>query len=128
MALVESAAECPSCDELDKTECAALTGVPLSEYEPGDTGVILRICGNPDFRLRLMEMGFVKGAEVRVVKEAPLLDPLELVIKGYHLTLRRDEAAGLLMTPPRNGFSAGRCPKKVFRRGWGRGRRKRCSA
>jgi Fe2+ transport system protein FeoA len=74
--------------------------VKLSEYGPGQKGVIQAICGSPDFRLRLMELGFVPGAEVKVVKYAPLTDPIEFVIKGYHLSLRRDEAAGVLMDPP----------------------------
>jgi Fe2+ transport system protein FeoA len=48
----------------------------------------------------MTEMGFVKGSEVKVVKYAPLTDPVEFVIKGYHVTLRRDEAAGILMNEP----------------------------
>ena len=72
----------------------------LSDYSPGDKGIIRAVCGNPDFRLRLMEMGFVKGTEVKVVKYAPLTDPIEFVIKGYHLSLRRDEAAEILMDEP----------------------------
>ncbi len=48
----------------------------------------------------MMEMGFVKGTEVGVVKFAPLSDPMELVIKGYHVSLRRDQAADILMDAP----------------------------
>lgn len=48
----------------------------------------------------MMEMGFVKGTEVTVVKYAPLSDPIEFVIKGYHVTLRRAQAADILMTAP----------------------------
>ena len=42
-------------------------------------------------RQRLLEMGFIRGARLRVEKLAPLGDPMELVIKGYHLSLRREE-------------------------------------
>ena len=48
-------------------------------------------------RQRLLEMGFIRGAVLRVVKLAPLGDPMELVIKGYHLSLRRDESACILV-------------------------------
>ncbi|MEE8383018.1 MAG: FeoA domain-containing protein [Thermodesulfobacteriota bacterium] len=41
---------------------------------------------------RLLEMGFVKGTKIYVEKVAPLGDPMELVLKGYHLSLRRSEA------------------------------------
>jgi ferrous iron transport protein A len=43
--------------------------------------------------MRLLEMGFVPGTRVEIVKAAPLGDPLELRIRGYHLSLRRAEAA-----------------------------------
>lgn len=48
-------------------------------------------------RQRLLEMGFIRGARLRVEKLAPLGDPMELVIKGYHLSLRREEGACILV-------------------------------
>ena len=48
-------------------------------------------------RQRLLEMGFIRGAQLRVEKLAPLGDPMELVIKGYHLSLRRDESSCILV-------------------------------
>lgn len=50
-------------------------------------------------RQRLLEMGFIRGARLRVEKLAPLGDPMELVIKGYHLSLRRDESSCILVEP-----------------------------
>ena len=50
-------------------------------------------------RQRLLEMGFIRGARLRVEKLAPLGDPMELVIKGYHLSLRRDESSCILVQP-----------------------------
>jgi Fe2+ transport system protein FeoA len=50
-------------------------------------------------RQRLLEMGFIRGARLRVEKLAPMGDPMELVIKGYHLSLRRDESACILVMP-----------------------------
>jgi Fe2+ transport system protein FeoA len=48
-------------------------------------------------RQRLLEMGFIRGAALKVVKLAPLGDPMQLLIKGYQLSLRRDESACILV-------------------------------
>ena len=49
-------------------------------------------------RLRLMEMGIVPGAVVRVVNSAPLGDPLHIIVKNYHLALRREDARSVHVT------------------------------
>jgi ferrous iron transport protein A len=89
--------ECPS--QLDG-KCFAKGTVRLSSYKPGQKGRIVQIRGAGDLRLRMMEMGFVKGTEVEVVKYAPLTDPIELLVKGYHICLRRDQADSILMDSP----------------------------
>jgi ferrous iron transport protein A len=48
--------------------------------------------------LRLMEMGVVPGAQVRVVKSAPLGDPIQVCVRNYHLALRRSEAKSITVT------------------------------
>ena len=70
---------------------------PLSEFKEGERGVIAKVNGRGRFRKRLQEMGFIKGAEVFVEKYAPLRDPMELVLKGYHVSLRVEEAAQIMM-------------------------------
>jgi Fe2+ transport system protein FeoA len=65
----------------------------LSELREGQTASIVRIQGEGPFRRRLLEMGFLRGTEVYVEKYAPLKDPIELILKGYHVSLRVDEAA-----------------------------------
>jgi Fe2+ transport system protein FeoA len=65
----------------------------LSEMKEGQTGIIARVGGDDSFRRRPLEMGFLKGSEVHVEKYAPLKDPIELIIKGYHVSLRVEEAA-----------------------------------
>ncbi|UCD86471.1 MAG: ferrous iron transport protein A [Desulfobacterales bacterium] len=65
----------------------------LSELKEGQTASVVRILGEGPFRRRLLEMGFLRGTEVYVEKYAPLKDPLELILKGYHVSLRVDEAA-----------------------------------
>lgn len=55
-------------------------------------GTITRIHGNGAFRKRIMEMGFIRGKKVEVIRNAPLLDPVEYRIMGYNVSLRRQEA------------------------------------
>lgn len=54
---------------------------------------IVEVRGHGEMRLRLLEMGFVRGTEVAVLKRAPLGDPLELRVRGYHVSLRARDAA-----------------------------------
>jgi ferrous iron transport protein A len=99
--MIDSTQEkCIDCPERQDHECQARTVMTLSDYKPGQKGKVIQVCGNTDFRRRMMEMGFVKGAKVSVVKYAPLNDPMELVLMGYHLSIRRGEAADILMNEP----------------------------
>jgi len=65
----------------------------LSEMREGQTGTVAHVGGNGILRRRILEMGIVKGSEVYVEKYAPLKDPMELIVKGYHVSLRVEEAA-----------------------------------
>ncbi len=71
--------------------------IPLSLLQPGDQGEVVLVQAQGQVRQRLLEMGFIRGARLRVEKLAPLGDPMELVIKGYHLSLRRDESSCILV-------------------------------
>lgn len=73
--------------------------IPLSLLHPGDRGEVVQVEAHGQVRQRLLEMGFIRGAQLRVEKLAPLGDPMELVIKGYHLSLRREESACILVQP-----------------------------
>ena len=64
----------------------------LSDLHTDDEAVIIKVLGHGAFRKRITEMGFVKGKKVRVIKNAPLRDPIEYEIMGYKLSLRRSEA------------------------------------
>lgn len=64
----------------------------LSDLKTGQVGTIVGVGGHGEFRRRITEMGFVRGKKVIVVKNAPLLDPIEYNIMGYEVSLRRDEA------------------------------------
>lgn len=76
----------------------------LFELHQGESGFITKVKGRGAFRKRITEMGFVKGREVTVVKAAPLQDPIQYKIMGYHVSLRRSEAR-LIETHPLNGYS-----------------------
>jgi len=65
----------------------------LSGLRIGQRANVARIEGADEVSLRLMEMGLTPGAEVALIGVAPLGDPLELEIRGYHLSLRKSEAA-----------------------------------
>lgn len=64
----------------------------LSDISTGQEAIITKVLGHGAFRKRITEMGFVKGKKVRVVKSAPLQDPVEYEIMGYYVSLRRSEA------------------------------------
>jgi ferrous iron transport protein A len=72
---------------------AAAAIVSLDQLGRGQTGRILRVGGPLSTRRRLLELGIVRGETITLMRAAPLGDPLEFVIKGYHLSLRRREAA-----------------------------------
>ena len=67
--------------------------IKLSELRENDTAVIAKIKGRSAFRKRIAEMGFIKGKTVKVIKNAPLQDPVEYEIMGYKVSLRRSEAS-----------------------------------
>lgn len=65
----------------------------LRDIEAGNSVVIKKVNGRSSFRRRISEMGFVRGKEVLVLKNAPFRDPIEYQILGYNISLRRSEAA-----------------------------------
>ncbi len=71
----------------------------LSQLLPGMSATVVQLQAKGAIRQRLLEMGFIRGAILKVEKLAPLGDPMELVLKGYHLSLRRDEGACILVQP-----------------------------
>lgn len=69
--------------------------VPLSQLRGGQRGTLTAVGGERSFRRRLMELGLTPGAEVRVLKVAPLGDPMELEVRGCRLSIRLAEARHL---------------------------------
>lgn len=69
----------------------------LDDLKTGEKGRVVRLLAHGPFKKRLLEMGFVAGAEVEVVKYAPLKDPVEYFLKGYHVSLRHEEATQIIV-------------------------------
>jgi len=67
----------------------------LDQLPLGQSATILKLTGSPAVRRRLMEMGITPAATVQAIRRAPLGDPLDVKIRGYHLSLRRQEASAV---------------------------------
>ena len=71
----------------------------LSEMREGQSGRIVSVGGEMRLRRRIIEMGLTRGAEFYIEKYAPLRDPLELIIRGAHVSLRVKEAEAITVEP-----------------------------
>lgn len=89
----------------------------LDDLRVGERGRIMKLNATGPFKKRLLEMGFIQGVEVKVIKYAPLLDPVEYCIKGYHVSLRHEEAQ-LIEVEPLSGACSCDASFKRHRHGW----------
>ncbi len=65
----------------------------LRDLKPGQAATVVSIGEKGPLKRRIMDMGITRGVDLKVVKVAPLGDPIEINIRGYELSLRKDEAA-----------------------------------
>ncbi len=72
---------------------------PLTSVALGATATVVEMKLPPESRPRLMEMGLLVGTRVELVRFAPLGDPVEIKVRGYHLTLRKHEADLIFVRP-----------------------------
>ncbi|MEE4256188.1 MAG: ferrous iron transport protein B [Bacteroidales bacterium] len=72
----------------------------LRDLKTGESGIITKVKGRGAFRKRITEMGFIKGKEVMVIRQAPLGDPVDYKVMGYEISLRRSEAALIEVVTP----------------------------
>ena len=63
----------------------------------GDKAIVKRLSGEGALKRRIMDMGVTKGVEVLARRVAPLGDPIEVTVRGYELSLRKDEAANIIV-------------------------------
>jgi ferrous iron transport protein A len=64
----------------------------MKDAKVGEQFIVKKIHGEGALRRRIMDMGITRGTQINVVKNAPLGDPMELELRGYHLSLRRKDA------------------------------------
>lgn len=72
---------------------------PLTSLGAGSLATITDVDAPPESRGRLLELGLVAGTAIELVRFAPLGDPLEIKVRGYHLTLRKHEAEHIQVRP-----------------------------
>jgi len=87
------------CFESTQSVQSLALGRPLTALHPGSIATVADIRVAPENRCRILEMGLLKGTEVQLVRFAPLGDPIEIKLRGYHLTLRRQEADKIRVIP-----------------------------
>lgn len=74
-----------------------MNGVTLKDLKPGERAKVLKLRGEGPIKRRLLDMGLVPGEEIEMVKVAPLGDPVDIRVKGYHLSLRKEEAESVMV-------------------------------
>jgi len=80
---------------------SSIKQMPLHELKVGQHGIVVRVGGQGPVRRRIMDMGLVSGTKVKVVRVAPLGDPIEFKVKGYNLSLRKNEASNIIVEMPK---------------------------
>jgi len=81
-----------ACDFVACNHCGDPAYCGLNKLGVGCHGCVVSVGGDSEVRRRLLEMGFCNGAKVEVIRRAPLGDPIEFRLRGYHLSLRADQA------------------------------------
>ena len=75
----------------------------LRDVKVGESAVVSKLAGTGALKRRIMDMGLTKGTGVYVRKVAPLGDPIEITVRGYELSIRKDEAACVEVTDVAQG-------------------------
>ena len=69
----------------------------LSDLEVGDEATVMAVAGADELRIKIMEMGIIANTPIKVIKKAPLGDPIAVLVRDYDLTLRKSEAEVILI-------------------------------
>ena len=70
----------------------------LDKLKPGQECVVVKVNIGGIVGQRLLDMGFIPKTKIKVIRNAPLVDPVDLLIKGYHVSVRHSEASGVEVT------------------------------
>ena len=81
-----------ACDLAGCDHCGSPQTCSLNKLGIGCCGHVTAVGGDAELRRRLLEMGFCNGAKVEVIRRAPMGDPIEFRLRGYHLSLRDEQA------------------------------------
>ncbi|MDW5563419.1 MAG: FeoA family protein [Methanomassiliicoccus sp.] len=73
--------------------------ITLDRLEPGSSAIIVRVESKGAARRRIAEMGLCPGAEIVMVRRAPLNDPVEFTVRGYSISLRKSDASAVVVWP-----------------------------
>jgi Fe2+ transport system protein FeoA len=87
-----------ACDLSGCNHCGPTETCRLNQLGIGCRGMVVAVGGDCELRRRLLEMGFCNGARVEVIRRAPLGDPIEFRLRGYHLSLREEQASNVSVT------------------------------
>ncbi len=71
----------------------------LDQLKTGEAAVVLGYEGEEDLHYRLKELGLIRGTVVQVKRFAPLGDPMEIILRGYNLSIRKQDASKILVKP-----------------------------
>ena len=80
-----------------ETQSKEKTDMTLGEAKVGATVVVQKIEGDGAYKRRIMDMGITKGTELYIRKVAPLGDPVEITVRGYELSVRKNDAQCVLV-------------------------------
>ena len=69
----------------------------LSDLKPNTKAIVIDIQGDPNLKKRILGMGITIGTEIKVIRNAPLKDPIEIEVRGYNLSIRRSEAEFIIV-------------------------------
>jgi Fe2+ transport system protein FeoA len=69
----------------------------LKDFKPSESGIVKKLVADGKIKRRLFDMGVTPGAQVTMRKAAPLGDPIEINLRGYELTIRKDEAQAIFL-------------------------------
>ena len=72
-----------------------MTVFSLKDLKPGEKGTVVKVKTRGEINKRIVEMGMIPGTLVEVERVAPLGDPIDVKVKGYHLSLRKEDAEGI---------------------------------
>ena len=88
----------------------------LDELKIGRAGTIAAVNGEGALRLRLLDMGLIPKTKVTMIKVAPMGDPIEICVRGYELTLRKDDARNIALAEEGEGYGICACRQSELRK------------